>query len=193
MVKRRIKASNIRFRTVGATKAVLMALFVASGFLTAGGIPASVAAVYSIFENREKSIYEKKQIARALEYLKSRKLVDIQSQYQKEVFSLTKLGWLRARRLAKSFGIRKPEKWDGKWRIVIFDIPETKKSEREVFRNSLKNLGLANVQKSIWIHPYDCEDQVYHIAGNMFIKPYVRYIVAEKITGEKDLRQRFDL
>ncbi|MBI4050343.1 MAG: hypothetical protein HY398_02750 [Candidatus Doudnabacteria bacterium] len=49
------------------------------------------------------------------------------------------------------------------------------------------------LQKSIWIHPYECRDQIFYLAGNMFIKPYVRYIVAEEVTGEKDLKKSFGI
>lgn len=178
---------------IGLSKAILLALFTGAVAVAPGGVAGTLKVLGDIFEGKDVPDYDEKQVKKSLEYLKSRKLIDIQKQYQMEVFKLTKIGWLRARRLAKSFGIPKPKIWDGKWRMVIFDIPEEKKEKREVFRECIKNLGLANLQKSIWIHPYECRDQIYYLAGNMFIKPYVRYIVAEEITGEKDLRQRFDL
>lgn len=179
--------------SIGASKAILMTLFVGAAVVAPGGAASTLKVLGDLFENREIPEYKDRQINEALRYLKSRKLIHIQRQYQKEVFTLTKIGWFRARKLAKSFGIQKPTKWDGKWRIVIFDIPEEKKKKREVFRHILKNLGLANVQKSIWVHPYHCHDQIFSIAGEMFIKPYVRYIVAEEITGEKGLRRRFEI
>lgn len=178
---------------IGASKAILIALFVGGVLVAPGGITGIAQLINRHFEGKKARRYEQRQIERALRYLKSRKLIDIQRQYQKEVFKLTKLGYFRVRKLVKSFGIQKPERWDGKWRIIVFDVPENKKDRRDVFRRQLKNLGLANLQKSIWVHPYDCQDQVYYLAGNLFIKPYVRYIVAEMVTGEKDLKQRFDL
>ena len=178
---------------VGLSKAILVSLFIGAALVAPGGVAATLKIVESIYEGKKLRRYNERQIQRALQYLRSRKLIDIEKQYNKEVFALTKLGHSRVQKLLKSFGIKKPASWDGKWRIVIFDIPETKKDTRETFRRQLRSLGLANVQKSIWVHPYDCRDQIFYLAGNMFIKPCVRYIVAEEITGEQDLKRRFDL
>ena len=179
---------------IGASKALLIGVAL-SGLAVVP--PQAVAGILGLaakaYEGIEERKFKKEQIKRSLRYLQSRKLIDIQKQYNQEVFSLTKLGYFRVRKLLKSFAIAKPKKWDGKWRMVVFDVPETKKDRRDVFRQQLKSLGLANLQQSIWIHPYECQDQVYYLAGNLFIKPYVRYIVAESVTGGKDLKRRFDL
>lgn len=187
------KKKFLKQASIGVSKGILLALLFSATAVTAGGLPASLVAVAKIFEGKQGRSYKQEQIQRALRYLQSKKLIDIQRQYQKEVFFLTKLGYFRVRKLSKVFGIQKPKRWDGKWRIVIFDIPETKKSERDVFRQQLKSLGLANLQQSIWVHPYECRDQIFYLAGNMFIKPYVRYIVAEEFTGERDIQRRFAL
>ena len=176
---------------IGVSKAILIALFAGAVVIAPGGVAGTLHVVEKLFEGKRVRRYDEEKIKRSLEYLKSRKLIDIQKQYQKEVFSLTKLGYFRVRKLLKSFGIRNPKKWDGKWRMVLFDVPERKKNERDVFRQQLKNLGLANVQQSVWVHPFECRAQVYYLAGNLFIKPYVRYAVVEKITGDEDLRKRF--
>ena len=178
---------------IGASHAILFTLFLGAAVVAPGGVAGTLKVIEEIIEGKKVPLYEQNQIDRALRYLKSRKLIHIQMQYQKEVFSLTKLGYFRTKKLLKSFCIQKPKKWDGKWRMVVFDIPVSKKNTADLFRNQLKNLGLANLQKSIWIHPYDCRDQVYYLAGNLFIKPYVRYIVAEEVTGEQDLKNRFGI
>jgi len=178
---------------IGASKAILFSLFMAGAAATYGGLVPLVKSIGDYFEGKALRNLNQEQIDRAIKYLKSRKLIEIQNEYNQEVFRLTKLGRRRVQKSMKSFGIIKPKKWDGKWRIVVFDIPETKKDERDIFRQQLKGLGFAHVQKSLFVHPYECYDQVYYLAGNLFIRPSVRYIVAEEITGEKDLRRRFGL
>lgn len=179
---------------LGPSRAILAGMFLSGVAALAPQAVAQITGLASkLYEGIENRRYKAGEIERALRYLRSRKLIDIQKQYGREVFKLTKLGWLRTRKLMKSFAIRRPEKWDGKWRIVVFDIPTAKKSTADLFRYQLKNMGLANLQKSIWIHPYECRDQVYYLAGNLFIKPYVRYIVAEEVAGEEDLKWRFGL
>ena len=56
--------------------------------------------------------------------------------------------------------IKKPAKWDGEWRIVIFDIPERFKKAREALRKKLKDLGFIKLQESVFAFPYECEDEI---------------------------------
>lgn len=56
--------------------------------------------------------------------------------------------------------ISRPEKWDEKWRLVMFDVPESKRTTREVLRRKLKDLGFASFQKSVWIHPFPCKAEI---------------------------------
>ena len=190
MIKPKITGKKV---AVGASKAILAALFLGAVIVAPGGVAGTLKVIEDVFEGKKVPDYKELQLRKALIYLQSRKLIDIQSQYQKEVFKLTKLGKRRVNKLLKSFGVKRPKKWDKKWRIVIFDIPDQRKSRSEIFRHQLRGLGLANVQKSVWVHPYECYDQVYYLAGNLYIKPYIRYIVADSITGEKDLKRRFGL
>lgn len=178
---------------IGVSKAVLMALFAGAVIVAPGGVAATVKILGDIFDDEDRRDFEGERLARSLRYLRSKKLVDIERQYGKEVFSLTKIGWLKARKLSKSILIEKPKKWDGKWRFVIFDVPENKRDRRDVFRGFLKSFGFANIQKSIWVYPYECRDQIFYFADQIFMKPYVRYILAQDVTGERDLRRRFGL
>lgn len=52
--------------------------------------------------------------------------------------------------------IQQTKPWDKKWRIVIFDIPETKRNERDKIRQLLKELGFYKLQLSTWAHPLPC-------------------------------------
>lgn len=101
-----------------------------------------------------------------------------------------KAGWLQIDNLR----IKKPMKWDKKWRIIIFDIPNIKNLYREAFRGKLKELGFCQLQKSVWIHPFDCEAEI-ELLRNFFglnLKE-LRLIVAEKIGEETELKNYFHL
>jgi len=89
--------------------------------------------------------------------------------------------------------IKKPLKWDGYWRIVVFDIPEDEKKARSALRIKLKDLGFYPMQKSVFVYPYDCQDEVYFIAELFDIKPYVRFIVAKDIDISLHLKHKFGL
>lgn len=93
-----------------------------------------------------------------------------------------------------SLSIKKPKKWDNKWRIVIFDIAELKRSHREAFRGKLKELGFRQIQRSVWVHPFECQDEI-ELLRNFFglDKNDIQLIVAEKIENDKKLKKKFNL
>jgi DNA-binding transcriptional regulator PaaX len=89
--------------------------------------------------------------------------------------------------------IKKPAKWDKKWRIVIFDIPETKKRSREALRNKLRELGFQKMQKSVFVYPFECENEINFIMEFWGIRSYVKFLRAESITNESELKIAFNL
>lgn len=89
--------------------------------------------------------------------------------------------------------IKKPQKWDKKWRVVLFDIPDRIKKIRDALRFHLKNLGFYEFQESVFVHPYNCKDEVDYLIEFYDIRRFVRFIIAESIDNELHLKQRFDL
>lgn len=77
--------------------------------------------------------------------------------------------------------IKKTPKWDGLFRVVIFDIPEKKKVAREMLRRKLKELEFQQLQKSVFVTPYECRDEIDFLKNAYEIVPYVSYILATKI------------
>ena len=80
---------------------------------------------------------------------------------------------------------------DGKWRAIIFDIPESKRPVRDYLRGKIKQLGFKKWQNSIWISPYviptDVEDELMILSEKFF----VRLIKIESINNESDLKNLF--
>lgn|SRR3989344_6585798 len=89
--------------------------------------------------------------------------------------------------------IQKSEKWDKKWRVVIFDIPEKSRMARDALRRKLKELEFRELQKSVFVHPYECKKEIDFIIEFFNLRPYVRYIVAESIDNQDHLRLKFNL
>ncbi len=89
--------------------------------------------------------------------------------------------------------IKRPVKWDEIWRIVIFDIPEKRKRAREALRLKLRKLGFKELQKSVFIYPYECEDEINFIVEIFGIRPFVRFLRATSITNDAQLKIRFKL
>ena len=60
----------------------------------------------------------------------------------------------------RNLAIRRPKVWDKKWRIVIFDITEDKKNVRDAMRRHLGSLRFYPLQKSVFVTPYPCEEEI---------------------------------
>lgn len=88
---------------------------------------------------------------------------------------------------------QKPKRWDGKWRLLIFDIPEWRKHDRERIRTTLRALGFLRLQDSVWVHPYDCEDYIAVLKADLRIGKDVLYIIAHTIEYDAPLRKHFEL
>lgn len=89
--------------------------------------------------------------------------------------------------------ISKPPRWDHLWRLVIFDIPEEKKKGRDALAAKLKGLGFYPVQKSVFIHPYECKNEVDFIVELFDLRPYVRLFIVKETDIELALKDRFGL
>jgi len=85
------------------------------------------------------------------------------------------------------------EKWDGKWRIVMFDVPERLKKVRESLRYQLKRLGFLELQRSVFVLPYQCENELEYVIEFYDAKKYVRIVLAHSIDNELDFKQKFHL
>ena len=105
---------------------------------------------------------------------------------------ITKRGISRAKLLdIENLTIKKPDRWDEKWRVVFFDIPEKKKKARNALREKLRDLGFCEMQKSVFVFPYECQDEINFIVTLFEIKSYVQYAEMAKTTNEVALRKCF--
>ncbi|MDO8676261.1 MAG: hypothetical protein Q7K16_01270 [Candidatus Azambacteria bacterium] len=89
--------------------------------------------------------------------------------------------------------IKKPTRWDKLWRLVVFDIPEEKRSGRMALAAKLKELGFYPMQKSVFVHPYECKNEIDFVVEMFNIAPYVRFLRVKDIDIELDLKERFRL
>lgn len=92
-----------------------------------------------------------------------------------------------------NFEFEKPKHWDGKWRILIFDIRERVRRRRDEFRHYLLQLGFRKLQNSVWVFPYECEKEIAILRTNFGIEKDVLYITAEKIENSESLKKDFNL
>lgn len=87
--------------------------------------------------------------------------------------------------------IEKPKKWDGKWRVIIFDIPVKKNSSRELLRYKMKNLGFCKLQASVFIHPFPCYEIITFLREYFEVKTEVEYLEVDKLESQDKLLTHF--
>ncbi len=92
-----------------------------------------------------------------------------------------------------SLKIDRPKRWDGKWRVITFDIPESYRKARDALRRHLKQIGFYELQKSVFIHPYPCGDVINFLIEFYNIRKNVRQILAEDLDNSLDLKDHFGL
>ena len=89
--------------------------------------------------------------------------------------------------------LKKPWRWDKKWRILIFDIPESRKKVRDQIRLLLRSFGFHRLQDSVWVYPYECEEVLELLRTKYRVRHEALYIRAEKIGKDSQLREFFSL
>ncbi len=92
-----------------------------------------------------------------------------------------------------TLALKKQKGWDGKWRVVIFDVPERYRKLRNAFRQRLRQLNLYPLQESVYVSPYPCFDEVEFLRELFGVSVSVRYLVAEKIEEDSAIKTHFNL
>lgn len=87
-----------------------------------------------------------------------------------------------------SLKVKKPDEWDGGWRVISFDIPKEKQAARQALLAKLKELGFIMLQKSIWVHPFECRKELAVIAKAFEVEPYVYCFIGWEFSNEKAYR-----
>ncbi|MCR4285758.1 MAG: hypothetical protein NUW00_02590 [Candidatus Kaiserbacteria bacterium] len=86
---------------------------------------------------------------------------------------------------------QKEMKWDGKWRVVIFDVPNTKTKMRIELTRGMRMYGFELLQKSAWIYPYECNDFVEILRDHLDLRENVTHLVTDRFHGDEVYRKKF--
>jgi len=111
----------------------------------------------------------------------------------KRRYKLTLAGRRRALKLRL---YRKPagqQVWDGKWRVLIFDVPERRRAARDFLRRELRLFEFKQLHRSVWVSPFDIPANFQELLGEAGLKFDTRLLIVEKINYDADLRRWFNL
>lgn len=144
---------------------------------------------------KQKDKAEEKKIAKTISRLNKGKLVVLSKENGLLKIKLSEKGRKIVKKIEfDNMEIAKPKKWDKKWRVISFDIPNTaQKNVRDYLRRKLKKLKFFPLQKSVFAHPYPCEKEIEVLCEFYQLWPYVNILLVEKISNDKDLKEHFNL
>lgn len=158
---------------------------IVSVFVVAPNVVGAMAKLGIIRSPRQKDI-----VTRSCDRLVKSGLL----KWESHKLRLTAKGELVLRTLeAREYAMQKPRRWDRKWRVLIFDIPEYRKVTRNRIRNTLQDIGFVHLQHSVWIYPYDCEDLITLLKADFHVGRDMLYMIVDSLEGDAPIKKHFGL
>lgn len=173
-------------------KAMLMAVVLGGVVLVAATIP-NAARLLRFFPGFKKGARFNYKAKSVLGRLAEKGCIEFVEENGKRRARITEKGEQMLQLETEKTAIAKKRKWDRRWRLVIFDIPERRKNVRTKIRRFMQEYGFVRLQDSVWVYPHDCEDLVALMKVNFRIGADVLYLIVEKIEHDKHLREHFAL
>lgn len=166
--------------------------------LLAGAIYVAASSPYfilNLMKNFSKLRPRKRKFTSAFNYLRKRGLIEVKRTGHDVIVHLTKEGKKRAGKYQiDDIEIERPKRWDKKYRLVIFDIPAASKTVRDILRRKLKEWGFYPLQKSVWIHAFDCKEEIELLSEFLGLnKKQIQVLEVTKIENDQFLRKFFKI
>ena len=137
---------------------------------------------------------QRNRIWKTIKYLESKERVQIEERNGERILILTKRGKMVLDDVViADIEIQRPRIWDQKWRIVMFDIPMHRLRTRIPFREKLQDLGFAMYQKSVFVYPYECREEIAAVAEHYGVRDHVQYLTVEEMSNMREYVRKFDL
>ena len=174
-------------------KDVLGYIAAAGIIYVAAGSPYFVLNVMKSLLNKNK--YKKKEMRNAFYRLMREGSIIVEKKDHQIYIKLSDKGRKKAGRYQiNHLQVKKPKKWDKKWRVIVFDIEQSHRIKREALRGLLKRLNFYPFQKSVWLHPFDCRDEIELIKDFFgFNSNEIRLIVSDDIGYDSILKRYYNL
>jgi len=144
-------------------------------------------------DRKEWKKYNAGYLRQTLRRLENQKLIERSLIDGEEVLIITNKGKTKILHSALENTKIKTGNWDGKWRIVIYDIEVAKKYDQERARKTFKQMGFYQMQRSVYLFPYPCSNEVEYIRSYFDLGKNIQYIIAQRIENDYPYREYFGL
>lgn len=141
---------------------------------------------------REEIDCETSNFSERLKYLKRQGMINHIVEGKEKYIEITPKGINKIKKLQfHELSIQRTEKWDKKWRIVIFDIADKHKTSRDIFRKKLRELGFEKIQESVYVYPFECTQEITQLSYILGETKNILITISEIIQGENALIEKF--
>src|SRR3989344_6299666 len=150
---------------LGAAQQKILVLLL--GAMALSLAPASPGQVHRVMRSKKKDFrgIDRQNLHRTLEAIRQKKLIRLKKNGKYFIPVLTRVGRKQAEIYKMStLKIPRPKMWDGRWRVVMFDIHEDDRKLRNFFRAQLKRLQFCELQKRVFVTPYPCRRQMERLS-----------------------------
>ncbi|MFZ3043691.1 MAG: CRISPR-associated endonuclease Cas2 [Minisyncoccia bacterium] len=188
-----LEKSARRERRLGNFQKALLVTAVLGGVVLIAATAPNAAQLLRFFPGYKKGAKFNYQYKSALGRLAARGYVVFEKQDGKRYARITEKGKRMLQLEIEKTAMAKKKKWDRRWRVIIFDIPERRRKMRVRLRSVMEECGFVRLQDSVWIYPYDCEDLIALAKTNLHLGGDVLYMIVERLERDKHLREHFGL
>ena len=177
------------FKEGSIGKAILATLAGGAIIFAAIAAPNAVQALTPLINKGHRRV-NRRSLERAVKRLKNKRLIEFAVKNGKTVLQITEQGKKRLREFDfETMTLNVSTKWNGKWTVILFDIPEDKKNARDAFRRKISQIGCFPYHKSVFVHPSNCSDEIDFITELFHISRNVIHFQTESL-GNQEYRPR---
>ncbi|MEK7093183.1 MAG: hypothetical protein AAB927_01745 [Patescibacteria group bacterium] len=187
------RISKKRTRRGQIERAILSTLAIAGVGLVAMAAPNALQLLKKVDPDWIIKRDPKQRIREAAYRLQKKRLVAFVHERGRVLLRITEKGKIHLQSLIVRGPLPRPLRWDRKWRLVIFDIPEKRHSLRARARGIVAGFGFVRLQDSVWAYPYDCEEAIALLKTELHIGKDLLYIIADAVEHDVPLRKQFGL
>ncbi len=132
-------------------------------------------------------------LKRNIKRLQNQKVIEIIAENGEEIIKLTQKGKTRFLKFRLEDLSIKGKVWDGKWRLVIYDISHLKRTQQDQFRRILKQMNFLALQESVYLTPLKCEEAIEYLREYFDLSKEVILIEASKLENERYYKEYFGI
>lgn len=185
------------------TKEVLI-LLGAGAFLAASiifpGLPMAAKPFIDIAKEAERNKRQKEwekfnlwRLRQVIKRMQNSKLVEVKEEKGIQIFKITHKGKQKLLRYKIDEMALDESSWDGKWRLIIYDVQTAKRANSEMLRTMLNKLRFLKLQKSVYLTPFKCEDEIEYLRLLFEIGNEVQILKVGSLENEAAYRRYFGI